>query len=682
MSKNSYKEKIINKAIKYHLEGSILEATKYYKYCINQDFNDERVFSNYGAILQNLGKLKEAKVFYLKAIELNPRLANAHSNLGNILRILGELKEAELSTRKAIKLNPNFAEANNNLGIILRELGKLEEAEISYRKAIKLKPDLANAHSNLGNVLRELGKLEEAEISYRKAIKLKPDLANAHSNLGNVLRELGKLKEAEIYTRKEIELNPNISNAHLNLGNVLRELGKLKEAEICTRKAIKLKPDLAEAYSNLGIISKDIGKLKEAEIYSRKAIKLKPDLAEAYSNLGDVLGELGKLKEAEIYTRKAIKIKPDLALSHSNLGVILINLGKLKEAELSIHKSIEIKPDLAKAFFDLSTLKVSTKDKKWRDQLFSKNLISNKSLKDQIDIYFARANILHKESNFKESSKYLKLGNNLKQKKHSYNPLYLINKSKELLEESYKESINKKDNAKYPQCIFIVGMPRSGSTLLESILSMNIDIYDLGEINILEEAFLNWKTFKQNSTLAELYLRKIINHCDEIRNTTNKWLYNYLYTGIISTQIPNAKIIHCFRNPLDNIFSIYRAHFKKGNQYSSSLVDCAKIYLDQDKVMTQYKNKFTEKIFDLNYDSLVSKPKEEIKSLISWLGWKWDDKYLSPHLNPRSVSTASNVQVRSPINSKSIGGWKNYKEMLKPAIEILTQTDKYQDIIS
>jgi len=98
--------------------------------------------------------------------------------------------------------------------------------------------------------------------------------------------------------------------------------------------------------------------------------------------------------------------------------------------------------------------------------------------------------------------------------------------------------------------------------------------------------------------------------------------------------------------------------------------------------MTKYKNRFRSKIYDLNYDSLVSNPNTEIKSLISWLGWEWDNKYLSPHLNPRSVLTASSIQVRSPINSKSIGGWKNYKDMLKPAIEILTQTEKYRDINS
>ena len=155
---------------------------------------------------------------------------------------------------------------------------------------------------------------------------------------------------------------------------------------------------------------------------------------------------------------------------------------------------------------------------------------------------------------------------------------------------------------------------------------------------------------------------------------------NYQYAGVIAQHIPNAKIIHCYRNPLDNILSIYRTNFKKGNDYSSSLIDCSNVYLDQEVLMTEYKNRFRSKIYDLNYDSLVRSPNKEIKSLINWLGWKWEDKYLSPHLNSRSVLTRSNVQVRYPINSKSIGSWKNYKEMLKPAMEIITKNDKYSDL--
>ena len=219
-------------------------------------------------------------------------------------------------------------------------------------------------------------------------------------------------------------------------------------------------------------------------------------------------------------------------------------------------------------------------------------------------------------------------------------------------------------------------MPRCGSTLVESIISLKNNVYDLGEINILGESFLEYKKSKEKLNLADLYWKKV-NNKTNLNITTNKWLYNYQYAGIIARHIPNAKIIYCYRNPLDNILSIYRANFAQGNEYSSSIVDSTNVYLNQEKVMREYKNRFKSKIYDLNYDKLVRNPNKEIKSLISWLSWKWDDSYFKPHLNQRAVSTRSNVEIRSPINSKSVDGWKNYKDMLKPAIEILSQTERY-----
>ncbi len=279
------KEQLINQAFKFHLQGNISEAAKYYQLFINQGFKDYRVFSNYGVILKDLGKLQDAELSYRKAIELNPDFADAHSNLGNILRDLGKLNEAELSLRKAIELNPDFAEAHSNLGNILRDLGKLNEAELSLHKAIELNPDFANAHFNLGNILKDLGKLKEAKLSYRKAIEINPNLAEAHFNLGNILKDLGNLKDAELSYRKAIEIKPDYAEAYSNLGNILRDLDKSQEAELSTRKAIEINPDFAEAYSNLGSILSDLGNLKDAELSYRKAIEINPDFAEAFWNL-------------------------------------------------------------------------------------------------------------------------------------------------------------------------------------------------------------------------------------------------------------------------------------------------------------------------------------------------------------------------------------------------------------
>ena len=272
-SQPSQEKEIINRAFKFHSQGNITEAAKNYRYFIDQGFKNHRVFSNYGVILRDLGKLKEAELSQRKAIELNPNDAMAHSNLGIIFQDLGKLQEAELSQRKAIELNPNYAEAYYNLGNILKNLGQIKKAEIYQRKAIKIKPNFAYAYSNLGIILKERGEVEEAERCQRKAIELKPDLGVAHLNLGIVLAELGKLQEAESCQRKAIALKPDMAVAHLNLGIVLAELGKLQEAEIYQSKAIKIQPDLGTAYSNLGKIFQDLGKLEDAEKSYLKAIK-------------------------------------------------------------------------------------------------------------------------------------------------------------------------------------------------------------------------------------------------------------------------------------------------------------------------------------------------------------------------------------------------------------------------
>ncbi|WP_269611077.1 tetratricopeptide repeat-containing sulfotransferase family protein [Prochlorococcus marinus] len=569
-----------------------------------------------------------------------------------------------------------------NQAIKLHSQGNIAEAAKLYQQIINQGCNNHKVFSNYGMILNGLGKLKEAEVFYRKAIEFNPDYEKAHSNLGNILRGLGKLKEAELSQRKAIELNPNSAEAHSNLGSILNDLGKLKEAELSQRKAIELNPDLALAHYNLGNILNARGKLKEAELSQRKAIELNPDLTEAHYNLGIILNTRGKLKEAEFSTRKAIELNPTHAKAHNNLGGMLKEKGSLEEAEVFLRKAIELNPDFAAPYLSLSDLKYSNKNTLWKDKLFSESILKNQSQKDQIDIYFARANILHKEKKYEESSKYLQLANNLKLEVKPSKPEMIFNKSKALLIESDKLEINQQEHAKFPESIFIVGMFRSGSTLLESILSMNTSVNDLGERMNLEESFLESKKVDQELTLAEVYWKKIKDLRKKANITTNKNLFNYQYTGIIAKKIPNAKIIHCFRNPLDNILSIYRAHFARGNEYSSSLVDCTRVYLYQDEIMTEYKNRFRSKIYDLDYDLLVSNPNKEIKSLISWLGWHWDDLYLSPHLNPRSVSTASTVQVRFPINSKSVGGWKNYKEMMKPAIKILIQTKKYRDLIS
>ena len=326
MNKNPSKEQIINQAFKFHSQGNISEAAKYYQYFINQGFKDHRVFSNYGVILKDLGKLKEAELYTRKAIEIKPDFADAHSNLGNILKGLGKLKEAEISTRKAIELNANFA----------------------------------NAYSNLGSILRDLGKLKEAEIYTRKAIEIKPDYEIANLNLGMILKDLDKLQEAEIYTRKAIELNPERAEAHYNLGMILNDLGKLQDAEISYRKAIEIKPDFVEAKINLDFITKQqvplwhIPMMNDDERNNAylKAIKSAIKNNEYVLEIGTGSGLLSMMA-IDAGAKKVITCEVSKPIAEAAKKIIKTNghsnrieVINKKSTELNIHTDIEKKADL------------------------------------------------------------------------------------------------------------------------------------------------------------------------------------------------------------------------------------------------------------------------------------------------------------------------------------------------
>ena len=581
------------------------------------------------------------------------------------------------------------------------------------------------------------GRIQEAAKYYQKLISEKCNDERVFSNYAVILQSLNKLEAASKCYYKAIEINPDFADAHYNLGIILHDLDKPQEAKISFRKAIELNPDFADAHYNLGSVLSDIGKLQKAELSYRKAIELNPDFSNAHYNLGILLSDIGKPQKAELSYRKAIELNPDFAPAHLNLGILFKDLGDFKKAEISLRKAIELNPDFAKAYFVLSLFIIPKANDYLITNLFSEEILKSKDnieKTNQADIYFARGNILERQKDYKESFRMFRIANLITRKRFKSN----FTSFKESLKKDNSYTIEIKNFTKIeyslndlPTPIFTVGLPRSGKSTVESILSKNNLVKNFGDRKGISEVIRDYKNieiaFKRlgisiNSTykeirvaylnlakqyhpdkggdknmmaqiaegynflkseyknkskdytrpnLYEFFLQKLDTNLDAVDFTSHTSPNNILYTGLIAYQMPQSKIIYCYRNPRDHIVELYKYNLQNYLTLKTSLIDLAKIMVIIDSQMEEYRNKFHNKIYFLNFDQLIKHPKKEIKSLIKWLKWEYDAKYLTPQLIPKGRIESKNDFKN--FNSSYLNRSINYIEMLKPVEKFLAE---------
>ena len=594
--------------------GNISEANKIFQELLKLNGDSFDLIYAYGLFCKEIRNFNLAKRVFLNLTNKFPSSINSYILLAEILRIENKFNDAERVLQKAMKTNPNHGDLLYNLSILYFASRNFDHALTFIDKAIKL---------TINNSIYKLLKSEIYINNYNidKAI--------------NILNELKNNNNIQKDNNKEIRIYILLANAYI-------KKREYEEAENILLRLIKKHEKLELAYLNLSILYRDKNQLSKSIKILKRGINLSPNFMPFYTNLACFYRNSGQIK---------------LAIE-TNLFIISKNKFDFN------------------SFYELSGIYDFKNHKNELTFLLNTNL-DNLNSNSKIYAAFAISNVLHKQRKFKESSRYLKIANdeNLKYKKSD---LSLKIKQTELYRPlKFKNSKNKysKDPINF---VFIVGMPRSGSTLLENILSLNSKVIDMGEINFLEESI---KEIKDYEGVYDLYKTKVINQFKSSLIYTDKNLFNYMYCPIISNYFPNAKIINCIRNPLDNILSIYRANFLH-QSFSFSLPDISNLYINYFKTMEEYKFKFSEYIYNYNYEDLIKNPNKTIHELINWLNWDWEDKYLSPHENKRNVFTASSAQIRKKFYSSSIGVWKDYKELLEPAIEIIKTNKILEEKIS
>jgi tetratricopeptide (TPR) repeat protein len=710
-----------------HKAGHFSSADKYYTAILEADPNNSDANHNLGMLAMEVGKTNIAITYLEKATEVRPDIFQYWLSLFQVLLKLGlsskikdlyekavasEIKEQELSelaeiyrkSQKQIIKEENLAETlkyfttlynqqeyssiinqgadlinqhPNNVVFVnlyasaLHATKRHSEAVRLYREIINREPLNERLHNNLGVALYSDNKFSEAISSHEKAIRINPNYSDAHYNLGNALSANEQYDEAIESYYAALKLNSDSSFTHNNLGNVFEKLHEYDLAQKHYEKSVEMDPNLPSALYNLGNIKRIKNQFHDAIICYEKSLILEPNNVEALTNLGVCFHEVGDLSSAFKTYSKALDLADRVHIAHNNLGNIYLDIGDVKNAKQSYKKSLASNPDYADAHRNLSRLedyRTSSPQIKQIEKLLTDESIN---LNERIQLHHAYATINEKLGNIEIAFNHFVEAGALRQRLLNYN----IAQDEEIFERIKKNTlhfnlnnltIEKLRTQNNP--IFIVGMPRSGTTLVEQIISSHSLVNAAGELPFLSE--LCHPILSKNKTIFsdELlnirthYLNKLEKFAGENKFITDKMPQNFYYIGLITKIFPEAKIIHVSRDPHALCWSNFKQYFSSnGLGYSYNLEDTVKYHKLYKDLMNFWRAQTEDKIFEFSYDKLVNDPEHWTRKLISFIGLDWDDKCLKPEDNTRLVRTASQDQVRKTIYQNSNNTWRRYK---------------------
>jgi tetratricopeptide (TPR) repeat protein len=592
----------------------------------------------------------------------------------------GRLDEAEAIYRQILATDSRHADSLHLLGMIEHQRGHHDVSVELIGQAIAVSPHEAPYHSNLGTILQAQGKLDEAAACFERALALKPDWAEVHSNLGNVFQVRGKLEEASAFQERALALKPGLAEALSNLGNVRQAQGRLPEAVSCYERALELKPDYADAHNNLGNALSTLERIDEARAHYERALVLKPNWAYAHNNLGNALATQDRIDEAKAQYERALLLNPDYANAHNNLGNILKEQGKFDEAMAHYGRAIAIQPDYAEAHLN----RAETKSFERGDA----DLAALQALAEKSDlpaekmpyVHFALAKAFDDVGDYTRAFEHLRQGNALKRGQIKYEEqgvLDLFQRISAVLDKTLFDRLaGLGDPSSIP--IFVVGMPRSGSTLIEQILASHPQIQGAGELRTLEKMETGYPESipaldgAALQRIGQAYLACLPALANGKVRIVDKLLGNFLRIGLIRLILPNARIIHSSRHPLDTCVSCYSKLFTTGLSFTYDLAELGRYYRAYSELIAHWRSVLPPgAMLDVAYEDVVDDLEGQARRLIDYCGLPWDDCCLGFHHNARPVRTASAVQVRQPLFRGSLQRWRHYAAGLGPLLEAL-----------
>jgi tetratricopeptide (TPR) repeat protein len=508
------------------------------------------------------------------------------------------------------------------------------------------------------------------------------------------MRLSGRFEEAENLWRQLLVDFPDQPQPYVGLGVLLSQLHRDAEAYELHKNAVTIAPNEFVAWRQFGLCLYNLRQFEAAVIAFKKAVALKPTSPDCYHDLGRALFIDERPDEALAAFDTAIELRPDYALAYLGKGVQYQTLGRIDEAKEYLNKTIELDPQCVVAHFRLASMRQSPEE---ADQLLQRLIELSKSAKlskvDRAATWFSSASILERQKDFDGAFEHYTVANGILHEDHVFDQERFEVHTDETIAGFPREVFDshKSAGSPIPSPIFIVGMPRSGTTLVEAIISSHPDVSAGGEerkMGDITDALcvnsgalqypLNFPDMKPAHLLpfGTQYLSHMARLHPGAKRTTDKLPFNYLHLGIIAVLFPNATIIHCRRNPLDTCLSCYFQYFNEAEvlSFTNNLADLGFVYAQYERLMAHWHDVLPVKILDVQYEELTSSQEAVSRELVAHAGLEWDDTCLRFHEQDRPVNTASHDQVRQPIYTSSVEKWRNYEAHLGPLQVSLKRT--------
>lgn len=623
-----------------------------------------------------------------RVIHINSRHAGALLNLATALHKAGRHKEALLSYRRCFEVDPSSTNSLNGMGSVYRSLGNYESARECFISWLRLEPGNPQPLLNIGGSYSAEGKHQEACSFYNKALRIDPKSAETHYFMGLAWQSAGSPENASEAYRNAISIRPDYLEALNNLGHIHVELGQLHEAKTVFSKLTSLYPNSADAHNNIGIVYGMMGKFEEAECSYKTAISIDPSFTDTLCHLGYMLIDNGRTDEAIEYFDRAISIKPEMETAIAGKAVAFERLGNINEAFRAIEPLITKGSHNLHAVLAYCKISLHYEKPDPAIKLASTVLLEDDlSSQDASALHHLLGDLYDHRTDYASAFKQHELANNLSPCTYVHEKY--VNYIDRIIRHTNSELLANLPRAKhnFRNIVFIVGMPRSGTSLVEQILSSHPEVYGAGELLYINDIVAANLTAENSDTypegiinleqgdvdaLAQKYIQSVEKFIPDSTVLIDKMPHNYIGLGLISLLFPRAKVIHVKRNPMDNCLSLYFHHFNAMHSYSTRLNLLGKYYRQHERLMKHWKTALDIPILEICYEEIIDNFEFSAHNLVEFCDLPWSKKCLIFYKNDRFIKTPSYNQVRRPIYTSSVGRWEHYEKYLDPLKQALS----------